>query len=86
MPWLRGKKFFIQQDGPHTRPHTASGTISDLEKAGTGEGWTPDNNYTAYKLAGRQRQRFEILSFSEDPRQAKFFSLDSRDGKRAKDF
>ena len=39
MPWLRGKKFVIQQDG--ARPHTASDTISDLEKAGTGEGWTP---------------------------------------------
>ena len=49
----------------------------------------PDNNDTASKLSGREHQRLGILSFSEDPRQAKIFSLRQQggdDGKRAQDF
>jgi hypothetical protein len=38
-PWLRGQRFYIQQDG--ARPHTADGTIDELIAAGTGDGWTP---------------------------------------------
>ena len=72
MPWLRGKKFVIQQDA--ARPHAASDTISDLEKAGTaGEGWTPIimTQPPNSKLSGREHQRLGILSFSEDPCQAR---------------
>jgi transposase len=39
MPWLAGNPFFIQQDG--ARPHTANGTIKDLEASGTGDGFIP---------------------------------------------
>ena len=39
MPWLRGQRLYIQQDG--ARPHTADGTIDQLTSAGTGDGWTP---------------------------------------------
>ena len=39
MPWLRGTKFIIQQDG--ARPHTGQDTVKELQDGGTGEGWTP---------------------------------------------
>jgi hypothetical protein len=38
MPWLEGYTVIIQQDG--ARPHTGNDTVSDLEAAGTGDGWT----------------------------------------------
>ena len=33
MPWMKGKTIWIQQDG--AKPHTKTGTVRDLEKAGS---------------------------------------------------
>ena len=39
MPWLRGRKFKIQQDG--ARSHTETNTVEELQDGGTGDGWVP---------------------------------------------
>ena len=40
MPWLRGAEYIIQQDG--AKPHTADGTVEELELAGNdGRGMIP---------------------------------------------
>ena len=40
MPWLRGAEYIIQQDG--AKPHTANGTVEELELAGNdGRGMIP---------------------------------------------
>ena len=40
MPWFAENPFFIQQDG--ARPHTANGTIEDLEAGGNGDEFVPN--------------------------------------------
>ena len=51
MPWLRGAEYITQQDG--AKPHTASGTVEELELAGNdGRGMVPRFKTHSSQLPG----------------------------------